>query len=142
MSLPRTRGGLPQSKTAERRYGPFAPHTRGSTGGFIFFSVAKEVCPAHAGVYPKGSVGHEPSAGLPRTRGGLPSGSLGTSTNVVFAPHTRGSTVVFVPLPPSALVCPAHAGVYPLQQPCRRYDRCLPRTRGGLPSSGIPWSRS
>ena len=70
---------------------------------------------------------------MPRTRGGLPLISLEEARAGLFAPHTRGSTLDFILLIPSRVVCPAHAGVYP---PTRRSPPpypSLPRTRGGLP---------
>ena len=116
LRLPRTRGGLPESKEIPR-LAKFAPHTRGSTGEYSWHF---GVCPAHA----LPCIWVQPKLCLPRTRGGLPdlvfgvyghtlyrpTGRIGRARQ--FAPHTRGSTGL------SAcgiiLVCPAHAGVYPV----------------------------
>ena len=91
--LPRTRGGLPEKYHPLRLHRRFAPHTRGSTLRLAYRRLQDGVCPAHAGVYPflagLALVGNS----LPRTRGGLPNDENTISTAVLFAPHTRGSTV-------------------------------------------------
>ena len=70
--LPRTRGGLPEIAQPVAIISGFAPHTRGSTGPGRDGADYREVCPAHAGVYPP-APGCAPTPGcLPRTRGGLP----------------------------------------------------------------------
>ena len=51
----------------------------------------------------------------------------------MFAPHTRGSTFVVSDRIAAIVVCPAHAGVYPLVPTNAVVHGSLPRTRGGLP---------
>ena len=135
--MPRTRGGLPCPECVKECKEEFAPHTRGSTLRRVYVGVPALVCPAHAGVYPVPGLDHRVGHCLPRTRGGLPWPRNGRGNVVEFAPHTRGSTLrrVYVGVP--ALVCPAHAGVYPVPGLDHRVGHCLPRTRGGL-----PWPRN
>ena len=109
----------------------FAPHTRGSTYSKGTVLILKEVCPAHAGVYPVHVGGTGYTSGLPRTRGGLPPLHLEAETPAQFAPHTRGSTLAPHPVPAPRYVCPAHAGVYRYRAGERRHERKFaPHTRG------------
>ena len=138
--MPRTRGGLPPSIDPAQRLIAFAPHTRGSTVLLNSMDVAYLVCPAHAGVY-LGLLHLLPSRnGLPRTRGGLPHVDTWAVVSDLFAPHTRGSTESPWIVNFRHSVCPAHAGVYRATTGARWSNRCLPRTRGGLPSRA-PTSR-
>ena len=80
------------------------------------------------------------SGRLPRTRGGQPFLRLGTGSVPSYAPHARGSTLVEWARTPSAIVCPARAGVNRVTSLLSVYR--LPRTRGGQPSTGVGvWPR-
>ena len=89
----RTRGGLPFAMGVLGPLQAFAPHTRGSTLNDPPAVQRREVCPAHAGVYPSLWASWGRSRRLPRTR--------------------WGSTLNDPPAVQRREVCPAHAGVYP-----------------------------
>ena len=69
-----------------------SPHTRGWTGSGRPVAERVHGFPAHAGMDPSNTTGHNPSPGLPRTRGDGPWPSRALSAGDVASPHTRGCT--------------------------------------------------
>ena len=121
-SLPRRRGGLPQTALIHKSGGGFAPQTRGSPMAGPRAASTAEVCPADAGVYPRLPRTSLPALRLPRTRlpalrlprtgGGLPFMYHLGKMEEKFAPHRRGSTLRMEWPFTCSVVCPAQAGVY------------------------------
>ena len=133
MSLPRTGGGLPLRQYRFWQQDGFAPHRRGSTCTSKRQRPVRGVCPAQAGVYPAHGRPLTPKHRLPRTGGGLPTQYISKPKATTFAPHRRGSTEESRMARPIHAVCPAQAGVYPMEILRDARGPGLPRTGGGLP---------
>ena len=70
---------------------------------------------------------------FPRTRGDVPYWLYKTFMVSTFPPHTRGCTAGEILSLPSAIVSPAHAGMYRSDEPEPIRPHRFPRTRGDVP---------
>ena len=114
-----------------------SPHTRGWSRFRRPAGITQHVFPAYAGVVLHQWKMFRNRVGLPRIRGGGRAAGRSTIRPKRSSPHTRGWSVhprsdVF-----AGPVFPAYAGVvpWPLRLSGRKY--CLPRIRGGGPSSRL-----
>ena len=89
---PRTRGGLPLDRLAAEATATSSPHPRGSSSPPHRSRPDHGVVPAPAGVFRPASSLRQPTAGRPRTRGGLPPLSGEVVTVSRSSPHPRGSS--------------------------------------------------
>ena len=158
--FPRTRGDVPELRVGIRRRDALPPHTRGCTQRCWKLSDWVPASPAHAGMYPWFRFRFRLRTSFPRTRGDVPETFTGVSVSSALPPHTRGCTPAPVGRHPPETASPAHAGMYPLQEPVRppasrfpahagmypgshhpRTDpQRFPRTRGDVPSPGGRYS--
>ena len=133
--LPRSRGDLPVRRRHPALDPESAPLTRGSTHPYLHCVPRRDVCPAHAGIYPSRSVRKSSLTSLPHSRGDLPQPETFEQIEQPSAPLTRGSTFRVRDACTCGPVCPAHAGIYLSPLLSDRLPLCLPRSRGDLPIS-------
>ncbi len=132
-SRPRTRGDLP-GYPARRPTGiQSSPHARGSSPVPRGRHRDRDVVPARAGIFPRGTTRMASGGGRPRTRGDLPDAPWAEKTHVQSSPHARGSSHRAGTLAGRTRVVPARAGIFLGFGGPRRPARCRPRTRGDLP---------
>ena len=131
--LPRARGGVPTPDTSRCSWLRSSPRTRGCSPSGMPATPHQRVFPAHAGVFPGRWSFLASARSLPRARGGVPLEGWDASNMPGSSPRTRGCSHSWSRLSPSALVFPAHAGVFPTTPNLARARSRLPRARGGVP---------
>ncbi|SQH27577.1 Domain of uncharacterised function (DUF2825) [Arcanobacterium haemolyticum] len=131
-ALPRTRGGISGSPGKQGPTGPSSPHTRGYFQVRLYLGTPHALFPAHAGVFPIGTLATPVMVTLPRTRGGISTSRLRPPWIRTSSPHTRGYFLPFTQSLFTYALFPAHAGVF-LDNPGKKdVSFALPRTRGGI----------
>ena len=90
------------------------------------------VCPAFAGVFLFFHSFAAASCGLPRVRGGVSYGFSDCCQYLSSAPRSRGCFYLDAQGFKVDSVCPAFAGVFPLDYGKGATVYCLPRVRGGV----------
>ena len=133
MTLPHTRGGVPQFAPDLRSIRCSSPHTWGCpySGGSVgsFF----RLFPTHVGVSPLPVRSRLRVYPLPHTRGGVPNCYMEDWIYRNSSPHTWGCP--YLPLVPQwvSLLFPTHVGVSLLDEKDIDINKSLPHTRGGVP---------
>ena len=128
------RGDRPSKMVFLDGAGRFTPHARGST--YLSWLTEEDgyVYPACAGIDLWLAVSQPTTNRLPRMRGDRPPLPWHLTRATAFTPHARGSTITMPPIPRSACVYPACAGIDP--DPGFVYSDTwgLPRMRGDRPT--------
>ena len=120
--------------------GSSSPRTRGYFRRPDLVASWRNLFPAHAGVFPIGSVCRTVSGTLPRARGGISCVECATLCGVVSSPRTRG---YFHRCDAARLdhpLFPAHAGVFPGPGLYTGGRGALPRARGGISAIRLPYN--
>ena len=101
------------------------------------FTVARDVFPAHAGMFPHQQSPRNPHRRFPRARGDVPDGASWSGATSRFSPRTRGCSPHLVQQRIRVIVFPAHAGMFPRLRTSWPAFRRFPRARGD-----VPWPRA
>ena len=131
--FPRVRGDVPWCHMLGQSIGGFSPRARGCSSSRVFFSRARRVFPACAGMFR--DCGHEifHHASFPRVRGDVPPRLVQRFKRFRFSPRARGCSAAPCPTLQALSVFPACAGMFRPggeNQP----PRCgFPRVRGDVP---------
>ena len=129
--VPRTRGAVPETRDAPNAVKGCSPHTRGCTDWGPSDKVVSGVFPAHAGLYRNAALRRLFGAGVPRTRGAVPSVSEAYLLRKGCSPHTRGCTGAREPGGAPTDRVPRTRGAVPEAKPVYlQYTGCSPHTRG------------
>ena len=140
---PRTRGC---SRVNFTYHGPtpFSPRTRGCSLDEQPIQLAREVFPAHAGMFRLGHTFVQFLHGFPRARGDVPSRWSERQKGKPFSPRTRGCSVGFQLPRKATTVFPAHAGMFPTGNTVTSGWNSFPRARGDVPAQALDlalWQR-
>ena len=136
--LPRMRGGGPCSRHSRGVRPVSSPHARGWSHDLRRSPLMLRVFPACAGVVPGSGCLTSRKRSLPRMRGGGPDDAANERDQAESSPHARGWSRPGGGLHRGHQVFPACAGVVPSRFHAWNTSVCLPRMRGGGPSSRGP----
>ena len=110
--------------SSPRMWGCFRdPHARLGT---------ENVFPTHVGVFPAGSSGRKPVAGLPHACGGVSLEDRGIEPEAMSSPRMWGCFWIWKKSKTDRIVFPTHVGVFPTTPTSRRSTSSLPHACGGV----------
>ncbi len=130
--VPRARGGISDRSVVDPAVRIRSPRTRGYFHETLTTDNHFVPFPAHAGVFPPGSVRVDCDGAVPRARGGISESLLRELLPLIRSPRTRGYFQGPNPLARPRTPFPAHAGVFPTQTGIPIIDCAVPRARGGI----------
>jgi len=137
--VPRIRGGVPPFVSQCDGISACSPHTRGCSSNNPAKMFPAVVFPAYAGVFLLDTHVGSASSRVPRIRGGVPNRTAFEVVADKCSPHTRGCSLHFTLERRKRKVFPAYAGVFPRAIVHHRWQRRVPRIRGGVPPISCEW---
>ena len=132
--FPRVRGDVPFRISRVRLVRPFSPRARGCSQSQIRNSLALQVFPACAGMFPIERLQPFFHHGFPRVRGDVPWGDCSGAISALFSPRARGCSFDFPINLATIEVFPACAGMFRVRRRGNRPRRRFPRVRGDVPT--------
>ena len=114
----------------------FSPRTRGCSEKALIGKTTHTVFPAHAGMFRASKSVLVIENCFPRARGDVPFTHTDRPLLSMFSPRTRGCSSPRVGYSQSAIVFPAHAGMFPCKSAASPALICFPRARGDVPKEG------
>ena len=133
--LPRACGGVSKPSNLKTFPTKSSPRMRGCFFSAVRIPTMNRVFPAHAGVFPTTPRSCPTARRLPRACGGVSSAAAAVESRGASSPRMRGCFRDFANRQQTALVFPAHAGVFPPGRDRPKILYRLPRACGGVSSS-------